>query len=322
MMLTHMARLIAILLSVAAGVISVIGMGAIFSGEYWIVVAITSLLEATKVIAATWLHAYWEEISRKLKLYLSLAVVVLMAITSIGIYGFLSRAHIKQQVAFETGEVSKLPGLKARINIERERIADYEKQINQIDTALTAMTEKGKSRDAKKAIDEANKQRQTRNGFLEEKAKALDRIGELEAEKTKVEAQVKSYEVEVGPLKYVAALYYGSNATTEQLENAVRVLILLLVFVFDPLAIALLIASNAIVGRSKAEEEVDIIDCDTDFDEPVKKKIEKRNLTPRKGPNKSRKMTNPTKVSIGPLVPKRPRRKRSNTLDLSNLTLG
>lgn len=320
MMLTHVARLIAILLSVAAGVISVIGMGAIFSGEYWIVVVITSLLEATKVIAATWLHAYWDEISRKLKFYLSLAVVVLMAITSIGIYGFLSRAHIKQQVAFETGEVSKLPGLEARINIERERIADYEKQINQIDTALTAMTEKGKSRDAKKAIDEANKQRQTRNGFLEEKAKALDRIGELESEKTQVEAQVKSYEVEVGPLKYVAALYYGSNATTEQLESAVRILILLLVFVFDPLAIALLVASNTVAGKTKPEE-VAVIDNDTDFDEPAKKKIEKRNLTPRRGSIKSRKMTNPTRVPISPLAPKRPRRKRSNTLDLSNLTL-
>lgn len=321
-MLNHLARLIAILLSIAAGVISVIGLAAIFSGAWTEVIVIAALLETAKVIVATWLHGHWDDISRRLRVYLSLAVIVLMGITSLGVYGFFARAHIKQQVAIETGDVAKIPAIEARITNEREKIADYESQISALDSALKAITEKGKAKDAKDALKLTKGEKKGRDELVEKKAKSLEIIGELQAEKAGLDAKVKAFEVEVGPLKYIAAMYYGGEATKEQMEAAVRGLIVVLIFVFDPLAIALLIASNN-VGR-REEEIIDGGDFDeepapTPAPEPepaptpeqvAPMKIAKRQYTKRK----SQKM-------INPIAPKRPRRRKANVLDMSNFKL-
>lgn len=345
MFLTVMARLIAVLLSVAAAVISVIGLAAIFSGAYVEIIVVASLLEAAKVITATWLHSNWTQISSKLKVYLSIAVIALMCITSLGIYGFLARAHIKQQVAMETGEVSKLPAIESKINIEREKIADLEKQISQIDNGVAAMTQKGKARDAKKAIDEAAKQRKTRDSFVAEKAKALEAVGLLEVEKAQVEGKVKAFEVEVGPLKYIAAAWYGGDASKDQLEAAVRILILALIFVFDPLAIALLVAANSMALKSRKAVEVPatasfvppvfsetktVIDGGVIDEAPRKKRKYTRRKKPGRKPVKKkpstrreitkRKLDNP-KVVTGSIRVRRPRRDKENTLDLSKVNL-
>lgn len=282
MILTHLARFVAICLSIAAACISVIGLAAIFSGAVLEVSIIAALLESAKVISAVWLHGHWKYISSNIKIYLSVAVIVLMGITSIGIYGFFARAHIKQQVAMETGEVAKIPALEAKIKIEREKIEDAEKQVLQIDSALSAITEKGRARDAKFALTETKKQREDRNKFLVDKAKSLEVIGGLEAEKAQIDAKVKQYEVEVGPLKYVAALIYGSDATKEQLEHSVRILIMVLVFVFDPLAIALLVAANTFSLPPKQHmidggEDVDDENV-TNFPKLAKRKYTKRRL--------------------------------------------
>lgn len=241
-----MARAVAILLSIAAGIISIIGLASIFSGAYYEVVAITSLLEAAKVITAVWLRLFWNEMPKHIKKYLVIAVVVLMGITSLGIYGFFARAHIKQQVAIENNETSKIAAIEARIKIQKDKIADFDKQTEQLDTALNTMATKGRARDAKSAITEANKQRETRNQFLKSKADELEVLGKLEEEKAVIDAKIKEFEVEVGPLKYLAALFY-ENPSKEQLEHAVRILIMTLIFVFDPLAIALLVASNYLI---------------------------------------------------------------------------
>ena len=322
-MLNHLARLIAILLSIAAGVISVIGLAAIFSGAWIEVIAIAGLLEAAKVIVATWLHGHWDVISRQLRIYLSIAVIVLMGITSLGIYGFFARAHIKQQVAIETGEVSKIPALEARIANEREKIADYNLQIAAIDSALKAITEKGKARDAKDALKLSKSERKGRDDLVEKKAQSLEVIGTLQAEKSVLDAKIKEFEVEVGPLKYIAAMVYGGDASKDQMEAAVRGLIVVLIFVFDPLAIALLMASNGVSRRQ--EDVIDGGSLDT-FEEPpeptpepvpepepeplVPVKIAKRQYTKRK----SQKLVNP-------IAPKRPRRRKANVLDMSNFKL-
>lgn len=329
-MLNHLARLIAILLSIAAGVISVIGLAAIFSGAWEYVIIIAALLEAAKVIVATWLHGHWDDISRRLRVYLSVAVIVLMGITSLGIYGFFARAHIKQQVAIETGDVAKLPAIEARIKNEQDKIADYESQITATDSALKAITEKGKAKDAKDALKLSKGEKKGRDDLVKKKAESLEAIGQLQVEKAILDAKIKEFEVEVGPLKYIAAMYYGGEASKEQMEAAVRGLIVVLIFVFDPLAIALLMASNN-VGRREVIDGGDIEvpeaeKCRFRFvEEPepeptpepepeVPEVIAPTKIAKRQYKRKNQKMVNP-------IAPKRPRRRKANVLDMSNFKL-
>lgn len=252
MFLNALAMIVAIVLSIAAGIISVLGLAAIFSGAYLGVITVAGILEVSKVVVAAWLHRHWNEVSRKLRTYLVVAVVALMGITSLGIYGFFSKAHIEQQISMATGNSSRIPILVSEIAVEKEKAKSLDDQIKQINDALTAMTTKGtKSSDAKRAIDETNKQRKTLDGLRQQKNTILTRIGELEKDKLLLENEKKKQEVEVGPLKYIANMYYGV-ATEEQLEHSVRILILALVFVFDPLAIAMVIASGHKFQKTEA----------------------------------------------------------------------
>lgn len=251
MVLNHIARIVAIVISIAAGTISVIGLAAMFSGAFWAVVTVASFLEIAKVVTAAWLEQHWKTIGWKLKSYLVSAVAVLMLITSLGIYGFLARAHIEQQIQMTTGETSRLPLIESKIKVERQKLADLDKQLAQIDNSLSVMTEKSKgTKDARSALAAADAQRKNRNVLVIDKDKIFVVITDLETEKSRLENTVKKNEVEVGPLKYLAKLYYG-EASSSNVEQAVQMLILTLVFVFDPLAIALLLASNHTANARK-----------------------------------------------------------------------
>lgn len=251
MVLNHIARIVAIVISIAAGTISVIGLAAMFSGAFWAVVTVASFLEIAKVVTAAWLEQHWKTIGWKLKSYLVSAVVVLMLITSLGIYGFLARAHIEQQIQMTTGETSRLPLIESKIKVERQKLADLDKQLAQIDNSLSVMTEKSKgTKDARSALAATDAQRKNRNVLVTDKDKIFVIITDLEMEKSRLENTVKKNEVEVGPLKYLAKLYYG-EASSSNVEQAVQMLILTLVFVFDPLAIALLLASNHAANTRK-----------------------------------------------------------------------
>jgi len=242
-MLNGIARFVAISLSIAAGSISVLGLAAIFSGAYWYVIVVASLLEIAKVVTAAWLERNWITVSGKLKTYLVIATTVLMLITSLGIYGFFSRAHLEQQVQLSTGETSQIPLIQSKIDSQKSVAADLDKQISLIDNALSAMTEKGRASDARQALIEAAKQRKERDVLVAKKEEVVNKLIPLQAEKARLENVVKRNEVEVGPLKYIAA-FFGDENSEATLEKAVRYLILVIVAVFDPLAIALLLASN------------------------------------------------------------------------------
>lgn len=255
MALNYFAKLIAIVLSFAAGTISVFGLAAIFSGSYWQVIAVMSILELAKVVTAAWLHKYWYHISYKLKIYLSVAVIVLMAVTSMGIYGFFARSHIEQQLKIQTGDSSRVGLIDSQIQLEQQKLADLDTRLNQIDSSLKAMTEKGKqAKDAQRALAEASKQSKTRQAVVDEKQAIFNKIASLKTEKIEIDNRVLQQQAEIGPLKYLANLYYDS-ADSEQLERAVRWLIVIIVIVFDPLAIALLIASNYMVTRANADNK-------------------------------------------------------------------
>ena len=134
--LNTLARTVAIVLSIAAGTISVVGLANIFSGAYWAVVIVASILEVAKVVTAAWLDHHWKLIRFQLKLYLCIAILVLMGITSLGIYGFFARSHIEQQAQMQTGEVSKIPLVQMKIDQEKQKLTDFDKQIEQLDKSL------------------------------------------------------------------------------------------------------------------------------------------------------------------------------------------
>jgi len=253
--LNTLARTVAIVLSIAAGTISVVGLANIFSGAYWAVVIVASILEVAKVVTAAWLDHHWKLIRFQLKLYLCIAILVLMGITSLGIYGFFARSHIEQQAQMQTGEVSKIPLVQMKIDQEKQKLTDFDKQIEQLDKSLQAITDKGKSsKDAKSAVQETDKQRKNRTELVNQKSAVFDSISKLELEKAQLQNTVKKQEVEVGPLKYLASLF-NDNVTEQHLEQAVRILILCLIFVFDPLAIALIVASNTKVSYYKMYQQ-------------------------------------------------------------------
>lgn len=277
-----LVKFIAIVLAVAASAISVVGLGAIFSGSYWEVVVVASILEASKVSTAAWLHINWGRISLALKSYLSVAVVALMAITSLGIYGFFARAHIEQQVQIATGEASRIPLIDTRIAAEKKKILDLETQIRNLDSSLNAMVEKSKrSRDAEKALRLAKNSNRT--DLVAQRDSAQDRILTLETEKSKLQNVVAKHEVEVGPIKYLTNMFLGGVATKEQLEKSVQFLILAIVLVFDPLAIAMLIAS---AGLKPVVEQVQM---------PVPAPAPVQTVSPPKKRKASRKKSTPKK---------------------------
>lgn len=239
-MINYIALLVALALSVVSAYYSIYGLTTLFSTAFWPVVLMGSVLELGKLVTASWLYHNWDKSPRALKYYLTLSVLVLMFISSMGIFGFLSRAHIDQSLAINTGSIQQIKIIESSIEFEKNTIKDLDTQISQIDSAISKINEKGKGTDALKA---ATSQRKTRNELVETKKTHTDKIAELTKEKIKLESVQKKMEAEVGPLKYVADLIYGQS-NEEQLEKAVRWVILILIFVFDPLAVLLLIAAN------------------------------------------------------------------------------
>jgi|TARA_B100000287_G_scaffold334980_1_gene320367 hypothetical protein len=202
------------------------------------------VLEIGKLVAAAWVYQNWKDTSILLKTYLISAVVILMLITSMGIFGFLSKSHI--DAGMNTGEISvKIERIDNRIASEQRQIDRAEKNITEMDTTLEK-TEYGFFDDSR--LEERKKQSADRELLNNIITKSENSIDKLLDKKSEYELEVKNFEVEVGPVKYIAALIYGDEAKNF-LDNTVRYVILLLIFVFDPLAVLLLISSNISYNR-------------------------------------------------------------------------
>lgn len=239
-MINYISLIVALALSGVSGYYSIVGLTTLFSSAFWPVVLMGVVLELGKLVSASWLYHNWNRAPKLLKTYLTIAVLILMFISSMGIFGFLSRAHIDQTLAINTGGMDQLKIIESSISFEQQSIKDLDVQISQIDNAITRINEKGKGTDSLKAADS---QRKTRNSLVDKKKEHTNKIAELTKEKIKLESSQKKLEAEVGPLKYVAELIY-EKADNDQLEKSVRWVIILLIMVFDPLAVLLLIAAN------------------------------------------------------------------------------
>ena len=218
---------------------SIIGLTTIFSAAVIPIIIMGVVLEIGKLVAASWVYTHWKDTGILLRTYLVSAIVILMIITSMGIYGFLSKSHI--DAGINTSEISvKIERIDNRIKSEQRQIDRAEKNIQEMDITLDK-TDYGFFDDSR--LQERKKQSADREQLNDIITKAENNIDKLLDKKSEYELEVKNFEVEVGPIKYIAALIYGDEAKN-YLDNTVRYVILLLIFVFDPLAVLLLISAN------------------------------------------------------------------------------
>ena len=246
-------------LSAVAIYYSVIGLTSIFAAAFWPIVVMGATLEVSKLVAASWLKAYWTRIPKLMKAYMSIAVIVLMVITSMGIFGFLSKAHLDQNIV--SGDVtSKIAIYDEKIKTEKENIDANRKALKQMDEAVDQVM--GRSQDekgAEKAVTIRRAQQKERSRIAQDIAESQKRIAALNEERAPIAAEVRKVEAEVGPIKYIAALIYGENPDQNLLEKAVTWVIMIIVFVFDPLAVLMLLASQMTWGWRKTEEDVQLV---------------------------------------------------------------
>lgn len=233
-------------LSGAAAFYSIVGLMAIFAAAPMPIAIMGSILEVSKLVIASWLYRNWQPIPKPMKGYLTGALVILMFLTSMGIFGFLSKAHLDQGVP--TGDIAaKVALLDEKINTEKENINVARTTIRQLDSQVDQTL--GRSTDESGATRSAalrRSQTKERAKLTAEIDTAQARIAKLNEEKAPVAAELRKVEAEVGPIKYIAQLIYGQEAGTDStlLEKAVQWVTILIVAVFDPLAVIMLIAAN------------------------------------------------------------------------------
>jgi hypothetical protein len=245
---------IALCISSVAAFYSISGLTAIFSAVFWPVVIMGGVLEIGKVVTTVWLHRFWEQSPRYLKYYLSIAVVVLMFITSMGIFGFLSKAHL--EASSTIGDNSLLvTQIEQQIQTEQNNIKDAQTVIGQLDQQVQQLIANEKISGKGGSIAVRNSQKNEREQLAATIKSSNTAIQKLTAEKLPLEKEQLKIEAEVGPIKYIAQLIYGDIIDKNLLERAVRWVIITIVFVFDPLAIMLVLAGVMTLEFSRTKKE-------------------------------------------------------------------
>lgn len=256
--LSTLVLLTALTLSAIAAWYSILGLTAIFAAAVIPVIIMGLSLELGKVVTTIWLHKYWDRASFALKVYLLPAVLVLALITSMGIFGFLSKAHIEQGVSTSdaTSQVAiideRIKTYKENIDSQRVNIETARNAVKLLDEQVTARIGMGfdDGSGAERAVQIRRQQRAERESLARDISQAQNEIQRLNTEITRLNeekiplaANLREVEAKVGPIKYIAAFIYGDDPDQNTLERAVRWVIILLVIVFDPLALVLIMAA-------------------------------------------------------------------------------
>jgi hypothetical protein len=289
MFLSYLMLAVALCLSSIAAFYSIVGLAAIFAAAVVPIVVMGSILEIAKLVVTVWLHEYWSNVKTAMKMYLVPAVGVLMLITSMGIFGFLSKAHLDQAVP--AGDISAQVSIfDDKIRTQKDNIDANRKALAQMDQAVDQVM--GRSTDEKgadKAVQLRRNQAKERTRLQNEISQAQKEIVKLQEERAPIASQARKVEAEVGPIKYIAALIYGDNPDANLLEKSVRWVIIILVSVFDPLAVMMLLAATESMkwertglGRRRDDIAVDdteqkpILSFLSNIKEKVKTKFEKK----------------------------------------------
>ena len=229
-------------ISAVAVYYSVIGLISIFAASAIPIMIMGIVLEVSKLIATIWLKRHWKDASFLILTYLTIAVLVLMFITSMGIFGFLSKAHSDQAVP--TSNISdRVLLIDEKIKTQRDNIEISRKALAQMDAAVDqVMIRSTSEKGANRSVQIRRSQSKERTMLQTDINNAQTEISKLNDERTPFAKDLRRVEAEVGPIKSVAALIYGDTLDSSMLERAVRWMIILIVSVFDPLAIMLLLA--------------------------------------------------------------------------------
>jgi hypothetical protein len=244
MILSYWTLAVALSLSLVAAWYSIIGLTAIFAAAAIPIIIMGGIMEVAKVTVTIWLHEYWQYCKRSMKIQLTASVIVLMFITSMGIFGFLSKAHLDQAVP--TGDVAaQVQILDEKIKTERDTIESARRALSQLDSAVDqTMARSNDEKGAERAVQIRRNQARERTTLQNEIAQAQKKIAAYNEQRAPIASELRKVEAEVGPIKYIAALIYGDNPEDNLLEKAVRWVIIILVLVFDPLAIMMVLAAT------------------------------------------------------------------------------
>ena len=205
-----------IALASVAAFFSIIGLAQIFPGSFWPIVIMGTILEIGKLVTVSWLYNNWKETTLLLRTYFLSAIIIIMLITSMGIFGYLSRAHIESNIVVGANSV-QLQTIEQQEKIAKDRLDYLLKQASDPEKTSPRV-----DRDIRAAQTELKRLSQEKLPLLTEENKLL---------------------AEIGPIKYIAELIYDKSDPSF-IDKAVRVVILLIIFVFDPLAVLLLVAAN------------------------------------------------------------------------------
>jgi len=267
--IAYLTLLSGLTISAVAIYYSVAGLVAIFAAAVIPIIIMGVVLEVSKLVATVWLKTNWSRAPVLIRTYLTVAITVLMIITSLGIFGFLSKAHSDQSLV--SGDVqSRIALYDEKIKIERENIENSRSLVKQMDDAVTGIQANGSDREiklrdgrtytrsaAELALSTRRSQANDRAELTKQIEEAQTKIVALQEQRAPIAAEVRKVEAEVGPIKYIAAFVYGDNPDANLLEKAVTWVIIIIVAVFDPLAVILLLSSQYSFQwfRESAEED-------------------------------------------------------------------
>ena len=259
---TYILLLTALGISAVAGYFSIIGLTLIFSAAFWPIVTMGAVLELGKLVTASFIYRMWDKVNWLLRTYFVLSVIILSAITSLGIFGYLSKAHIENSAKLSP-LVEKEMIYDEKIKTLKETIETNRKSLLQLDAAVDqVMARSADERGAERSNQIRKAQQKERTRASDEIIRSQKEIQSLTEEKSPISLEIKKAASELGPIKYVAELFYGQN-DTETIDKAVRMVIVILVFVFDPLAILLVVAANMLLRqRSKVKKSKYSIEID------------------------------------------------------------
>lgn len=265
-------------ISAVAVYYSVVGLTAIFAAAAIPIIIMGTTLEVSKLVATVWLKQNWTTAPKLIKSYLFIAIVVLMLVTSMGIFGFLSKAHLDQSVP--TGDVAdKISIIDEKIKTEKENIEAARRALKQMDESVDqTMARSSDETGANRAANLRRTQQKERAQLQSDIAKSQTQITKLNEERAPIAKELRKVEAEVGPIKYIAAFFYGDTDQTI-LEKAVTWVIITLIIVFDPLAVILLLASQYSFQKLR-DIETSLTETKVEFDNVGLPKIPKESVPP------------------------------------------
>jgi uncharacterized protein YoxC len=242
----------ALFISTIAAWFSIAGLIAIFPGAPVAVGLMGAALELGKLVSASWIYRFWQKTNILMRMYFIVAVMVLSLITSVGIFGYLTRAHVEGTQGLDAN-TEQITMLDEQITAERDNITSSRQALQQMDAAVNNMV--GDVNRVERAVQIRNSQRRERTSLTASITESNTKIQQLQKQKAELNVGQRKLETEVGPIKYVAQLVYGTDDATT-LDKAIQLLTLMLIFVFDPLAILLVIAANLTMKRDEQKPVV------------------------------------------------------------------